>query len=551
VSELLRAGKLAPSLAPGPAHQDEVDHLKRRFRDLVALSTLPAMWSGARPTRIAESLAASLFTTLDPVYVYIGFTPVCGELDVGVVQTSRYQIDPALAASCGPAISAWARTHDPDEPMMATAPGTGERVRVFTRPIGLEARLGVIGVALPPARTFGPLNDVVMNVAATQAAIAVENARLLHSLKEADRRKDEFLATLSHELRNPLAPLRNSLHLLRMAGLDPKSSAVQQMMERQVNHMVRLVDDLLEVSRISRGTLELRRERVELAAIVRSAVETSQPLIDEAGHRLTLQLPDEPVWIDGDLVRLSQLLANLLNNAAKYTSPGGEIALEASADAGWATISVRDNGAGIAPESLSRIFEMFSRGEAAQESWKGGLGIGLALARKLARMHGGDVVARSAGEGQGSEFTVRLPLSQPSAGLAAASPGAPPAVKMGILVVDDNVDAGESLAMILGLLGAQVRVAHNGYQAIEVLRIFPARVVLLDIGMPGIDGYETARRIRAQFPAHAPTIVALSGWGQEEDRVRAREAGIDHHLIKPAEIGALQALLRSLEPEAA
>ncbi|MGH8665665.1 MAG: PAS domain S-box protein [Burkholderiales bacterium] len=374
-----------------------------------------------------------------------------------------------------------------------------------------------------------------------------DRKRTEEALKETDRRKDEFLATLSHELRNPLAPLKNSLHLLRMlSSPDARTSAVHEMMERQVNHLVRLVDDLLEMSRISRGVLELRPERVDLSAIVRNAVETSQPLIERAGHRLELTLPQRTLWLDGDPVRLAQILSNLLNNAAKYTPAGGRIALHAWEDVAEIVIAVKDNGIGIAPEALVRIFEMFSRGEHTDEPGDSSLGIGLPLARRLAEMHGGSIEARSEGRGQGAEFLLRLPLAaEQQPGAAAERPDEVCAAKKRVLVVDDNRDAASSLGMLLEVLGAEVSVVHSGPDALEAFARFAPSLVLLDIGMPEMDGYEVARRIRSLFPESRASIVALTGWGQEEDRRRAGAAGFDHHLTKPADIEDLQRLLAS------
>jgi signal transduction histidine kinase/DNA-binding response OmpR family regulator len=390
---------------------------------------------------------------------------------------------------------------------------------------------------------------------AAQAAVAIDNARLyeesrrlVERLSQDDRRKDEFLATLAHELRNPLAPLRNSVQLLRLMDKgNPGAAPIHEMMDRQVDHLVRLVDDLLEVSRISRGTFELRKERVQLAAVVRNAVDTSTPLIHAGGHQFTMTVPREPLWLDGDPVRLAQILSNLLNNAATYTDHGGRISLHARAEDGFALISVRDNGAGIHPEALPRMFQMFHRTVAANRRNPGGLGIGLSLARGLAEMHGGTISATSEGLGLGSEFTVRLPLAASQAAADVREPDStselPP---RRVLVVDDNHDAADSLGMILKLLGADVRVARDGPEALETLQDYDPEVVLLDIGMPGMDGYEVARRIRAQRRGPRPTIVALTGFGQEKDRRDAREAGFDHHLVKPAEIDALKALLTSL-----
>ena len=370
-------------------------------------------------------------------------------------------------------------------------------------------------------------------------------------LGEADRAKDEFLATLSHELRNPLAPLRSALTLLRMDGgaTEGRIASIHAMMERQVDHLVRLVDDLLEMSRISRGALELRKVFVDVAEIVRNAIETSQPLVQAARHTLTVSLPDAPLWLEGDPVRLAQILSNLLSNSAKYTDDGGRIAVTVRQEGSIVAMAVQDNGTGIAAHALPRMFEMFSREDRARGRVQGGLGIGLALARRLAEMHGGSLDAHSEGPGKGSEFVLRLPIAQSPK--PAATPGsrdttAP--VGHRILVVDDNRDAAESLGMLLELIGAEVRIANDGRTALDLVESYGPTVLLLDIGMPDMDGYEVARTIRASRPARPPVIVALTGWGQEEDRRRTRAAGFDHHLVKPVDLDALRGLLASLAP---
>jgi PAS domain S-box-containing protein len=401
----------------------------------------------------------------------------------------------------------------------------------------------VLGDAGEVVAVAGTTRDITDRKAAEQA-VREQAARLA----ESDRAKDEFLATLSHELRNPLAPLRNSLALLRRTDADnPKTEPVRAVMERQVNHLVRLVDDLLELSRISRGTLSLRKERVEVAAIVQNAVETSEPLIQAAGHRLHVELPPEPLWLEGDPVRLAQVLANLLNNASKYSEDGGDITVSARADDGRAVIGVRDTGIGIDPEALPHMFEMFSRGQRDSGRTQGGLGIGLALSRRLAEMHGGTLEGRSDGVGKGSEFIIRLPLAaaQPAPQSAPDAPAAGALESIRVLVVDDNHDAGDSLGEILSMLGADVRVARGGQEALEIFPAFTPRVVLLDIGMPDMNGYEVARAIRSRWPDQPSVLVALTGWGQEDDRRRAREAGFNHHLVKPADIDKLQDLLQS------
>lgn len=368
-------------------------------------------------------------------------------------------------------------------------------------------------------------------------------------LREADRRKDEFLATLAHELRNPLAPIRNSLHILKLAGSDSGAAArVQDMLERQVNHMVRLVDDLMEVSRITRGKIELRKEHIELAAVVCSAVETSKPLIEAANHQLAISLPPDPVDLDADPVRLAQVLANLLNNAAKYTEDGGQIWLSAHVEETSAVVSVRDNGTGIRADMLPKIFDLFIQADRTYDRAQGGLGIGLTLVRSLVEMHGGTVEARSAGLGQGSEFVVRLPLARRHIAstrehhteqLAAVAP-------LRILVVDDHRDSANSLGMLLKFLGADVHVCNDGPAALQALKTHRPAVVLLDIGMPGMDGYQVAQLARQQPECQNVTFIALTGWGQEKDRQLSSEAGFDHHLVKPVDLDALQKLLTSL-----
>jgi PAS domain S-box-containing protein len=366
-------------------------------------------------------------------------------------------------------------------------------------------------------------------------------------LREADRRKDEFLATLAHELRNPLAPIRNSLHIFRMAGIqDPAVARVADMMERQVGHMVRMVDDLLEISRISRGKIELRKERVELAAVLRNAVDTSLPLIENARHKLAIEVPGEPLLLEADPVRLAQVFANLLNNSAKYTPAGGEIAVRVQSEHGMGVVRVRDNGEGIPPTMLNRVFNMFTQVNTGKRA-QGGLGIGLTLARTLVHLHGGTIEAASEGPGRGSEFVVRLPLALE--GRDAAQPphdgerAAPPPAMQRVLVVDDNQDAADSLGMLLQFLGAEAMVVHDGRSALAAMKSFRPTVVLLDLGMPEMNGLEVARRMREDPEARRTTLVALTGWGQREDRRRTHEAGFDYHLVKPADVGTLQSIL--------
>jgi PAS domain S-box-containing protein len=370
------------------------------------------------------------------------------------------------------------------------------------------------------------------------------------ALKEADRRKDEFLATLAHELRNPLAPIRNSLHILRIAGSTTAAARVHDMMDRQVNQMVRLVEDLLEVSRITRGKFELRRERIELAAVVHAAVETSKPLIEAARHELIVLLPPESLRIDGDPVRLAQVFANLLNNAAKYTEEGGRIWVTGMRKGPEVVVSVRDNGMGIPEAMLPKVFDLFTQVDRSSRRAQGGLGIGLTLVKRLVAMHRGTVEAKSDGPRCGSEFLVTLPLAEPTlpqADFDGRLPGLSSARTRRVLVVDDNRDAADSLAILLRFSGVEAHVAHDGSAALEAMRVFHPEIVILDLGMPGMDGYDVARRIRQHRKYEDVVLIALTGWGQPEDRKRSNEAGFDHHLVKPVEVDALQALLASLD----
>jgi len=428
-------------------------------------------------------------------------------------------------------------------------------------PVLVLTRPGADSPAVARAvRTLGNVTLLERPVRVTALASAVHSALRarerqyqtrahLREREEADRRKDEFLATLAHELRNPLAPIRNSVSLLRLSGAAGPADQMWEMMDRQVNHMVRLVDDLMEVSRITRGKIDLRKEMVDLAEVLAAAVETSRPLIDAAGHELTLAMPPEVLLVEADAVRLAQVFANLLNNAVRYTDPGGRIGIAAKRDDGSAVVIVSDTGIGIAAEALPRVFDMFVQANARDSRAQSGLGIGLTLVRSLVEMHGGSVAARSAGAGLGSEFLVRLPLARHDARLAPAEtrgagrkiPGLPR-----VMVVDDNRDAADSLAAVLKLLGAEVRVTHDGRSALDEVGDFRPAVVFLDLGMPGMDGYETARHMRAREDTRSTLIIALTGWGQESDRRQTQAAGFNQHLVKPADITALRAVLASL-----
>ena len=390
-----------------------------------------------------------------------------------------------------------------------------------------------------PVRFDGVTLDVT-----AQKADAERLARLYDELRDQDRRKDEFLATLAHELRNPLAPLRNGLQVIRLSDDRALREQAQAMMDRQLGHMVRLIDDLLDVSRISRNKMELRPSRVRLADVLGSAVETARPLIDAAGHRLEVALPAEPVVLDADLTRLAQVFSNLLANSAKYTPPGGRIWITAESRDGEVTVSVEDTGIGIPAEELPAVFDLFSQVDRGLERATGGLGIGLALVKGLVEMHGGTVTAESAGPGRGSTFRVCLPAAAQAAEAEAGAPaGRRAGLRRRILVVDDNRDAAASMAMMLQLLGDEVRTAHDGEAALEAAEAFRPDVVLMDMGMPRLNGYDATRRLRERPWGREMAVIALTGWGQESDRLRSKEAGCDGHLVKPVSLADLENLL--------
>jgi two-component system CheB/CheR fusion protein len=399
-----------------------------------------------------------------------------------------------------------------------------------------------------PVRMLGTCMDVT-----ERQRLEDELRRRAEQLTEADRRKDEFLAMLAHELRNPLAPLGTSLELLG-ARVDGRERFLD-MAKRQVKHLVRLVDDLLDVSRITRGKITLRKEPILLADVVTRAVELARPLVDARGHSLTVSLPPEPVRVEGDAFRLAQVFANLLGNAAKYTPLRGSIWLTAERVADQVAVRVRDTGVGLPPELLPHIFDLFVQGDASLDRARGGLGIGLTLVRALVELHGGRVEARSDGLEKGSEFVAWLPVlpgglpalaAAPADAAAGVAPG-----RLRILVVEDHRDTAESLAAMLESWGHEVQVAFDGGAALRAAVARPPDVVLSDVGLPGMDGYQLALQLRQQPGLSRVQLIALSGYGRAEDKSRAREAGFDHHLVKPAEMDVLQDLLAGVAPAGA
>ena len=398
-------------------------------------------------------------------------------------------------------------------------------------------------------RQAAAMNEALLVSATRQHELVGEAEALGGRLQAAVRARDHFLAVLSHELRNPLAAMSGAMQLLKLAGEEPGAAERSRaMMERQLGQIVRLVGDLLDVSRISTGKLELRRERVDLASVVREAVEASGPQIVRQGHELTVTFPPEPILLDADPTRLVQVLLNLLSNAAKYSERGGHIRLSVERDGGEVVVSVRDTGIGIPAAVLPRVFDLFVQADTAWQRAQGGLGIGLSLVREFVGLHGGRVEARSDGPGKGSEFVVRLPAAGETRGAAPPAAGADETrgPRRRVLVVDDNRDAAESLAEVLGIMGHEVRAAHDGATGVAAAAEFRPDVVLMDLGMPGVDGYEAARRIRAEPRGAGPVLVALTGWGSDGDRRRTQDAGFDRHLVKPVDADALSKIIAEL-----
>jgi signal transduction histidine kinase len=429
-----------------------------------------------------------------------------------------------------------------------------------------ERSLGAMLVHLKDPRD----SETILDELANRAAIAFENARLYRSLQteiierqqaetmlqETNQRKDEFLAMLSHELRNPLAPIRNAVEVIRMiASPDPKLAWATDVTERQVNHMTRLIEELLDVARISQGKIILQPEAIDLLQVAAHSVETVRPFIDSRRHTLTQEIPEGPVWLRGDFARLAQVISNLLNNAAKYTHEGGAIHLRISVEDGQAVVTVRDNGVGIEPGLLPSVFDLFKQGEQSLDRGQGGLGVGLTLAQRLVQLHNGRIEAASAGAGKGAEFSVLLPclteVKQSSSDPESSSAAVGLTLNCRVLVVDDNWDAAETVAVLLELAGHEVKAVTDGQQALACAQVYAPEVVVLDIGLPIIDGYQVARQLRTIAQTRESLLIALTGYGQDIDRERAEDAGFDRHLVKPADPKELVRLIADWRAPAA
>jgi len=495
-------------------------------------------WRAEELERLLETVPAAVWVAHDPQCLHITGNRRANEF-------YEAQVGENVSASALPEVRRFftsvGRELPAEELPMQKACAANQDVRDEELHVLLPSgrRIALLGSAVPLRDQTGKVRGCIgafLNITERRAA---EEA-----LREADRRKDEFLAMLAHELRNPLAPMRNAVHLLKMNPGTDKLPRLREILDRQVAHMARLLDDLLDVSRITRGRITLQKQPLPLPEILRLAVEAGAPAIQARNLTLAQAFPDKELWVEGDRDRLAQVFGNLLCNAAKYTPENGRIWLELDREAGEAVVRVRDNGQGIEPELMPRLFDLFVQGTPSSGS-QGGLGIGLTMVKMLAAMHGGSVSAASPGPGQGSVFTVRLPLADPSAehgrGCGAERP---PRLSRRVLVVDDVADTAESLAEVLAAWGCETRTALDGRAALETARDFVPDAVLMDIGMPGMDGYQTARRLRKELQGEV-LLVAISGYGQDQDRRKSREAGFDAHLVKPVDYGQLQRLLES------
>jgi PAS domain S-box-containing protein len=534
-----------------PAHDEDVQELRRRLEE--AEETLRAIRSGEVDALVVEGPEGERVYTLQgadhPYRALIeamqqgavslsgeGMVLYCNRCFADMVKTPHEKVIGAAAATFLPPSQ-----RSSFEAMLRQGRTGGSQGELQFQATG--------GTLLPVFLSLSPL-PLGDTVALCMVVTDLTEQKKNQNLQEENRRKDEFLAMLAHELRNPLAPIRNAVAILRhLNPADEKLVYSRDIIERQVEHLTRLVDDLLDVSRITLGKVKLQKERVELATIVSRAVEASRPAIDARRHQLTITLPPKGVQVEADPTRLAQIINNLLSNAAKYTEESGQVFLTTEREAAQVVIRVRDNGMGIPADLMPRVFDLFIQGDRSLARSEGGLGIGLTLVRNLVEMHGGTVAAASAGPGKGSEFIVRLPALAEE--VPVANKAAPEIESNGcscqrVLVVEDNKDGADSLALLLQMMGHHVRIAYTGPEALNMAKTLCPQVVLLDIGLPGMSGYDVAKILRAMPELDAPLLVALTGYGQEEDKQQSREAGFNHHLVKPVNPEILQRLLKSV-----
>jgi two-component system, chemotaxis family, CheB/CheR fusion protein len=532
----MNARDLPAKFAPGPSPDDDPDKSIR-------LALLAAIVESSDDAIVSKTLEGRIQSWNAGAARIFGYTP-----EEAIGQPITIIIPPELRD---------------EERSILEQVRSGERVDHFdTIRITKDGRRIAISLTVSPIRDSRGVivgaskvaRDVSERKRSEEALLESERRLQVNqeALRDADRRKDEFLALLAHELRNPLAPIRYALAANKKPGRTSEQlRRSEEIMERQIMHMSRLLDDLLDVARITRSTLELKKVPTELTFVVGSAIDTARPLLEAKRHTLSLDLPKHTVRLEADPVRLAQALSNLLINAAKYTDPGGQIHLRASREGNEVVVAIRDNGVGISAEMMPRLFTMFTQAPGALSRAEGGLGIGLALVRGLAALHGGSVEALSDGLGKGSEFIVRLPIGAPLAEARdneTLEQGFPAGAGLKVLIVDDSRDAADACATLLQLSGHDVQAAYNGRSAFDLAETFHPHAVLLDIGLPDIDGYQLATRIRQTHWGRGILLVAVTGWGQEDDRRRAFEAGFDHHLTKPIAAETLESLLQLLSP---
>jgi signal transduction histidine kinase/CheY-like chemotaxis protein len=535
---------VAAEPADAVIHETEQE-LRGCLRDLTGLFALPAVWSGKAPVEILRSLCQVLETVL-PIELTIASSAVGpNSPPLRAVRVREQWREPSDRVAVAVLERCRTTQEEPTEVQDAEL-GT---LRTLRLDMGYYGRTGFVCVGSRNATFPSAIERVVLGAAVSLVAGALNSSRLILERERAARAKDEFLAMLGHELRNPLSPIVTALHLIKMRS-GTQFVREQEIIERQLVHLTRLVDDLLDVSRVTSGKVKLHVEPIALRDAVAKAVETVAPLIQERRHLLNVEIMPAELVIDADLTRLAQVLHNLLINAAKYTGPGGQIELQARVAGNDVRISVHDNGSGIDPALLPHVFDLFTQGPTLPDRSRGGLGIGLALVKSLVRLHGGRVAAASRGAGHGSEFVLWLPLQQRANATAplplpAGEPGRAAQV-MGdsILVVDDHFDAASSLADLLRAVGYRVELAHDGKSALAALEAFSPRFAILDIGLPGMSGYELARQIRAKRGGDRPRLIALTGYGQDNDRARALAAGFNRHQVKPVDVDQLLAYLR-------
>jgi signal transduction histidine kinase/CheY-like chemotaxis protein len=519
----------SPGAARPPLDRGE---LEACIRDLMGLLALPALWTGREPGTVLTLLSEALEAVL-PLTVCYAASALHGLDEPAVIfrvggrptatQEPGWQ---AFLQACGEA--------RPERSVQVDTPlGPLHLVRLE---MGHPAAGGVVCVGSADPAFPGVTQSALLRAGVSLAAAGLQSARLMREREEANRAKDEFLAMLGHELRNPLAPIVTALNLLKLRSGN-RLSRESEIIERQVGHLILLVDDLLDISRVARGKVELKREPVEISDVVAKAIETASPLLEQRRHYLSVDVPPAGLPVYGDPTRLAQVVANLLTNAAKYTEPGGTIEVRGWCDGAHAHLAVKDNGAGISPDLLPRVFDLFQQGRRTIDRAEGGLGIGLALVKSLTHLHGGAVSVRSEGAGRGSEFAICLPLLTTDRSESSADPAQPTLLpaeqRERVLVVDDNHDAADLIAEMLRAVGHDVHVANDAFEALSVADRLQPSVIVLDIGLPVMSGYDVARRIRRKHPGHVPRLIALTGYGLDHDRERSRDAGFEHHLVKP------------------